>query len=110
MRNSSAEIAGDVADAGARYVEERWLSELPEHARTVWRARINDVLYTATVHAIEQHEKARRRRQKKRRKVLLVWCLTCRAQLKMPKRERPATIRCRTCGNVQAVPGQGSNG
>jgi predicted RNA-binding Zn-ribbon protein involved in translation (DUF1610 family) len=95
MRNTSLEIARSVADAGAQYAEERWMQGEADAVRELWRARINDAIFAGVIHAIDLHEKGRRMR----RKSMLLWCLKCRAQLRVP-RDRTA-VRCPTCGNVQ---------
>jgi hypothetical protein len=108
-RKLSLEIARAVADAGTRYAEAQWMQGETAAVRKLWQARINDAIFAGVIHAIDLHEKALRRRRKPRQSVLLLWCLKCRAQLCVRRVMNRPDVRCRTCGNVQAVPAQTRN-
>ena len=102
-RNLPLEIARAVADAGAEYAEEQWMQGETDAVRELWRARINDAIFAGVIHAIDLHAKGLRLRRKRRQSVLLLWCLKCRAQLRVPRVMNRPDVRCRTCGYVQAV-------
>jgi hypothetical protein len=107
MKNQSLEIARAVADAGTEYADEQWMQGETDAVRELWRARINDAIFSGVIHAIDLHEKGIRLRRKRRQSVLLLWCLKCRAQLRVRRVINRPDVRCRTCGNVQAMPGRG---
>jgi LSD1 subclass zinc finger protein len=109
MGESSLEIARSVADAGALYAERRWMQGEADAFKELWRVRLYDTIFAGVLHAIELHEQALSRRRKRRRSMLLLWCLNCRAQLKVPRGLKHSAIRCPTCGNVQTAPQQSRN-
>ena len=79
------------------------MQEETEAIREQWRERINDAIFAGIIHAIDLHAKELRRRRKRRQSVLLLWCLKCRAQLRVRRVMNRPEVRCRTCGNVQPV-------
>jgi hypothetical protein len=109
MSESSLEIARSVADAGALYAERRWMQGEADATKDMWRGRLYDTIFAGVLHAIELYERALSRRRKRRRSMLLLWCLKCRARLKVPRGLKNGAVKCPTCGNVQTAPGQSRN-
>ncbi len=104
MSDQASDIARSVADAGAQYAEQRWMQDEAQDIRILWRGRVYDAIFAGILHALDLYERTAQRRRK-RRKFVLAWCLTCRAQLRVPRSTGCHKVSCPTCGNVQATRG-----
>ncbi len=102
MRDPTLKIACSVADAGALYAQERWMQGEAEAVRELWRRRVYDAIFAGIVHALDLHKRAIRQRRKRQRFVL-AWCLTCRAQVRVPRSTGGHKVKCATCGNEQVA-------